>query len=363
VAEHTYALRCHAAHPAWPPPPPRVSGALPAAAAAGGNRGGDSPHDDGDGWLQAMSNGWDPLPASTTSCDVASATAEVVKCIKAERHARSAVATLQHQMHVAITSLGHVRAAAAAAVTAAASTTPSLPLELPVFEGDPADRKAVVAHKRAVEAARVAHAEALEAAASAERAAKRAKRTVKPDAPARPSAATAAAQRPTAAQMVEETACAVERGSAEVEALRAQLTAAATALAAAERATDAAKRALSAAQATAAQASAAAAVSVQQPAEGGSMLAAAHPFHPTGADELRAQSSAMLPPPPPPPPSPGPQPLDVAWHSGAAGPSAPWRGLMRDIPPPGFWTALNVGGGFEASPIAAPPGDIDSLAV
>ena len=363
VGEHTYALRCLSAQPAWPPPPPRVSGAPPTAA-GGGHRGGDSPHDDG--WLQAMCNGLDALPggpASTTSCDVASATAEVVKCIKVERHARSAVAMLQHRMDVATTSLGHARAAAAAAVEAAALATPSPPqsapgsvdtwqgrgsgphvppLELPAFQGDPADRKAVVAHKRAVEAARVAHADALEAAASAERAAKRAKRTDKPDAPARP----------TAAQMVEETASAVERGSAEVEALRAQLTEATTALATAERATDAVKRALAAAQATAAQASAATAVSVQQQLVGPAAVA-----DPIDVDELRAKSSAMLPPPP------GPQPLDVAWHSGAAEPSAPWGGSMRDIPPPGFWTALNVGGGFEASPIAPPPGDYDPLAV
>ena len=382
VREHTYALRCLAAQPAWPPPPPRVFGAPPTAA-AGGRRSGESHNDDGDGWLHAMGNGRDAPPggpAFTTSCDVAaavaSATAEVVKCIKVERHARSAVAALQHRMNVATTSLGHARAAAAAAVEAAASATPSPPqsapgsvdtrqgrgsgplvppMELPAFQGDPADRKAVVAHKRAVEAARVAHAEALEAAASAERAAKRAKRTDKPDAPARPSAATAAAQQPTAAQMVEETACAVERGSTEVEALRAQLTEATAALASAERATDAIKRALAAAQATAAQASAAAAVSVQQQPVG--PAAVAHPMD--VVDELRAMSSAMLPP----PPQPGPQPLDAAWQSAAAEPSAPWGGSMHDIPPPGFWTALNVGGGFEASPIAPPPGDSDPLAV
>ena len=311
--------------------------------------------------------------ASTTSCDLASASAEVVKCIKAERQARSAVAALQHRMDVATKSLGHAKAAAAAAVEAAASATPSPPsapgstdsrqgrggwphlppLELPLFEGSPGDRKAVVAHKRAVEAARVAYAEALEAAASAERAAKRAKRTDKADA-ARPSAVTAVAvQRPSATQMVEETASAAERGTADVDALRAQLNEAAAALAAAERATDAIKRALSAAQATAAQATAAAAVSVQQPLPEPKAIEAM-------AAKMDEDARPAIPPAvqlvPQPGPLPGPPPPDVAWHSGAAGPSAPslW-GAMLDAPPLGFWPVLSLSGGYEGSQFPPPP--------
>ena len=375
VADNAYALRCNAAQPAWPPPPPRAIGATPAAGAGGAaapKGAGDSPGEEGDsptGWPAAIGR-----DASTTSCDVASASAEVVKCIKAERQARSAVAALQHRMDVATKSLGHAKAAAAAAVEAAASATPSPPsapgstdsrqgrggwphlppLELPLFEGSPGDRKAVVAHKRAVEAARVAYAEALEAAASAERAAKRAKRTDKADA-ARPSAVTAVAvQRPSAAQMVEETASAAERGTADVDALRAQLNEAAAALAAAERATDAVKRALSAAQATAAQASAAAAVSVQQPVPEPKAIEA------TLAAPMDEDARPAIPPAvqlvPQPGPLPGPPPPDVAWHSGAAGPSAPslW-GAMLDAPPPGFWPVLSLSGGYEGSQFPPPP--------
>ena len=349
TGESRYALRCLYALPAWPPPPPRITnignGLAAAAAVLGGGSGDQSPETEGGGTPTARMLGAAlALPHQPGAAfDVAAAVSDMTKCVRAERHARSHVASLQHKVDGANAALALARATAATAMSAAAavaaapdaalalaiarSTTPPPPrrvpsataiashmrvFEAPQFTGDPSDRKAVVAHKRVVDAAREAHTEAMEAAVAAERAAKRAKRG---DASSgskhvkvrgRDHGAqqhkdvrymgSLPVQVPAPTQLADEAAAAVERARADVAALQAQLQEAASALKRAEDVTNAAKRALATAQIVTAQAAAATATAAAPvAADTGPAMEVEQPL-PWGD---AAPLTQVLPPPPP----------------------------------------------------------------